>query len=403
MNKVMEIQKNLYFFKINKNINKINKVFIFEKKSKNDLLIYSVLMEAIGDRTKNYDQNEFKLKKADCYDLYFHGSLKEVKNQIVLTLEISFVNPSYLENKEVNKLFEFIMEIFSGIYFSEEILKLSINNYEKYLEQTKDNPKKFGKYKLDDMLNYDNEMHLKYNEALDFLKGNEIEQKVKEKLKQINTSHNFYYFVEGSDFILNFITDNIGLNTNSLEVFKEINDEVSNKKEEIVEIKNENQVAMFMTFQTKNIDIEDEYVLKVLNLIFGGNSASKLFKNVREKENICYGISSQDKIKYGLDVIIEVDKKNIDLAKRRIVEEFEEIRKGNIQEEIEVCKEKHISSIQAETNKGYFQKLLLDKRIIYKNEKYNVEEIVKKISNVQEKDIVELAKKLELTKVLELN
>ncbi len=403
MNKVKEIQKNLYFFKTNKNINKIDKVFIFDKKSKDDLLTYSVLIDSIGDRTKNYDQNEFKLKKADCYDLHFHGSLKELKNQIILTLEISFINPSYLEDKDVNMLFSFIKEIFSGIYFSEEILKLSINNYEKFLEQAKDNPKKFGKYKLDDMLNYDNKMHQSYNDALKFLNDNKIEQNVKEKLVQIKSSSNFYYFIEGSAATLEFMENNIGLNVKDLEVFEDTDYKINDKKEEIVEIKNENQVAMFMTFQTKNIEIEDEYILKVLNLIFGGNSASKLFKNVREKENICYGISSQDKIKYGLDVIIEVDKKNIDLAKKRIIEEFEEIKNGNIHEEIEICKEKYISSIQSETNKGYFQKILLDKRIIYKNEKYNVEEIIDKISNVKENDVIELAKKLELTKILELN
>ncbi|MFA7169647.1 MAG: pitrilysin family protein [Candidatus Paceibacterota bacterium] len=45
----------------------------------------------------------------------------------------------------------------------------------------------------------------------------------------------------------------------------------------------------FRAFETGN---EDEYVLDVLNVILGGNSSSRLYENVREKEGLAYYIYS---------------------------------------------------------------------------------------------------------------
>lgn len=70
------------------------------------------------------------------------------------------------------------------------------------------------------------------------------------------------------------------------------------------------------------------------NLIFGGDPTSKLFKNVREKENLAYSIgSSIYKYKSILMVDAGVDFENIDKTIDIINLELDEIKKGNFTEE----------------------------------------------------------------------
>ena len=56
----------------------------------------------------------------------------------------------------------------------------------------------------------------------------------------------------------------------------------------------------------KTSDFERRYVLNVLTYILGGGSDSKLFKEVREKNSLCYSITS-----IGLKLLILIVLKNL--------------------------------------------------------------------------------------------
>ncbi len=73
--------------------------------------------------------------------------------------------------------------------------------------------------------------------------------------------------------------------------------------------------------------------MKLFNALFGGTPSSKLFLNVREKLSLCYYCSSQFNPMKGILLVQSgVETKNIDRAKQEILNQLEEVQKGNFDE-----------------------------------------------------------------------
>ena len=94
------------------------------------------------------------------------------------------------------------------------------------------------------------------------------------------------------------------------------------------------QGKLAMGFKT-GVCISDEprlrYSMIVLNEIFGGSAASKLFMNVREKLSLCYYCSSFYNQYLGImSVSSGIDNKNRAATEKAILSELEDIRKGKI-------------------------------------------------------------------------
>ncbi len=78
----------------------------------------------------------------------------------------------------------------------------------------------------------------------------------------------------------------------------------------------------------------------LLNEIFGGSPASKLFLNVRERMSLCYYCSSSYSIYSGIMLVSSgIEVKNLEIAKNAIITEFEKLKSGEITEfELEAAK-----------------------------------------------------------------
>src|SRR5690606_26456026 len=72
-------------------------------------------------------------------------------------------------------------------------------------------------------------------------------------------------------------------------------------------------------------------VMQLLNGIFGGYAHSKLFVNIREKESMAYYVSSSYSSQFGLMFVLAgIDGKLEEKAVKLILEQLEEVKKGNI-------------------------------------------------------------------------
>lgn len=81
-------------------------------------------------------------------------------------------------------------------------------------------------------------------------------------------------------------------------------------------------------------DRDNYAAIKVMTDIFGSGVYSKLFTNVREKQSLCYYCSSRLDAGKGIILIQSgVEKENIDQAIKSIKHEFEDMQKGNFDEE----------------------------------------------------------------------
>lgn len=80
-------------------------------------------------------------------------------------------------------------------------------------------------------------------------------------------------------------------------------------------------------------DDDSYYAAILLNEIFGGSPASKLFLNVREGMSLCYYCSSSYNQYTGVITVSSgIENKNRDIAERAILEQLEDIRNGRISE-----------------------------------------------------------------------
>lgn len=78
----------------------------------------------------------------------------------------------------------------------------------------------------------------------------------------------------------------------------------------------------------------DPAVLSVFNCIFGSGVTSKLFRNVREKLQLCYYASSIPKIAKGILLVTSgIDFDKFETAKDEILFQLDEVRQGNFTDE----------------------------------------------------------------------
>ena len=91
------------------------------------------------------------------------------------------------------------------------------------------------------------------------------------------------------------------------------------------------QSKLFLAFKT---ELENRYPFFVMSNLFGGDVSSKLFSVVREKLSLCYYCYSHAGAgKRIMTVECGVEKENIEKATNAILEQLEEIRKGNFTDE----------------------------------------------------------------------
>ena len=78
----------------------------------------------------------------------------------------------------------------------------------------------------------------------------------------------------------------------------------------------------------------DNYVMKLLGVVIGGGTTSKLFRNVREKNSLCYFAGAMyDSFKKNIFMYCGIDPKNAKIAEDAVRAEFSDCVSGNISDE----------------------------------------------------------------------
>lgn len=168
---------------------------------------------------------------------------------------------------------------------------------------------------------------------------------------------------------------------------------------------NINQGKVTLGYRT-NIPYESElYESSILfSNILGGGPNSKLFKNVREKESLCYYIFSKiDKFKSIMLVSSGIEFQNFEKAKTLIQQEVESLKEGNFTEEdIDIAKKSIVTSIKSLTDTPNMLMDFLYSQILG-NSLNTIENIISKIEAVTKDSIIEAGKKFELDTIYFLN
>ena len=144
---------------------------------------------------------------------------------------------------------------------------------------------------------------------------------------------------------------------------------------------------------------ERNYALTLYNVILGGSGDSKLFKEVREKNSLCYVINSvPNKIDHLVLIRAGIDKENYSRALELIEKELQDMRKGIFSDEdIKIAKEYFCTALDEVLDSpnrildNYYMMELLGTD--------DLEEKRRKIMEVSKTDIIKVAKKIKMDTV----
>ncbi|WP_129596461.1 EF-P 5-aminopentanol modification-associated protein YfmF [Anaerophilus nitritogenes] len=159
-----------------------------------------------------------------------------------------------------------------------------------------------------------------------------------------------------------------------------------------------NQGKLSLGYRT-NIPFESElyHPLVVYSNILGGGPNSKLFRNVREKESLCYSIFSRvDKFKSLMLINAGIEFENYEKTLSLVKEQVSSMNQGEFsQEDIESAKKSIITSIRSMTDSPYMMSEFYYTQAISHNED-TIEEMIEKIKHVTKEDIIKVAQKIKL-------
>ncbi|MBN2261035.1 MAG: insulinase family protein [Clostridiales bacterium] len=134
--------------------------------------------------------------------------------------------------------------------------------------------------------------------------------------------------------------------------------------------------------------------------ILGGGGNSTLFRNIREKESLCYYIFSKiEKFKSVMLIASGIEIENYDRTLKLIVEEVDKLKRGEFTEDdINVAKEVLVSSVKSLTDyPNSFINYYYSRELT--GSEYNENRIIDEVMNVTKEEIMEAGNKFILDTV----
>ncbi len=270
---------------------------------KDEITKRSILPILLLETSKKYNTKRvLEIETEELYDLKYNGYSTLSGNYNVMTFEETFLNEKYTEKGYLEKSIEFLFEL---------IFNPNISN-NKFVEEPFELCKKIVKDNIDtvkERTNYYSNMRL--YEEMD--KESIISYRsigYSEDLDKITTSNLYKYYLSvlSNDLVDIFVIGDVDqekvrkiitklFNINSIKKQSKTHivkhKKFRNKVNIVKEKMDIEQSRLCIGFKIDNLtEFERKYVMGIYSYILGGGPDSKLFKEVREKNSLCYNINS---------------------------------------------------------------------------------------------------------------
>lgn len=345
---------------------------------------------------------DISLKTEQLFGTTFYSEIiKKGENQII-EFFVEFVK----DKVELEDVFIFLCEVVlnplvENDAFKKEYFEKAKQNVIDNIKAIANNKKEYAKFRCVEQMCKNEDFSICADGYIeDFDKYNINEKNLFEYYKNLITTSEIDFIFVGNvstQNIKNAITKNFKIKNRN---FEPIKIDFFEKKQHDTQIVNEqmniSQGKLCLGFRT-NISFNNDlfFALLVGNEILGGGPASKLFLNVREKQSLCYYVSSFVYIFKGI-ILVEAGinfldyQKTIDCIKNEIQnmvnKNFSMLEFENA---INSLKNKILSSLDYNTSimDHYLTQFLL-------NSNYSILEFFKKIENVKQDDICKVFKNI---------
>ena len=374
---------------------------------KEDITKRNILSDILLTSSRKYaTRRDLNIKSEELYAADIYTSNQRIGNYITTSFILQTLNDKYTEDGNFASSVEFLHEIIFNPdlidnKFKDEKLELVKSNAKIALESIKENSANYSIIRLKE--EYDNKSSVSYR-MTGYL----------DDLEKINTQNLYDYYEKmiENDYVDIFVIGNINIKELLLIIKKyfkfrkvkkrkksyELDYHLPRKKvKTIKEVTSNNQAKLAIALSISKLkDFDKKYSLLILNIILGGTADSKLFKEVREKNSLCYTIrSSYSRLDNLMIISAGIDNINYDKVLDLINKILDDIKKGKFNEsDISVAKEYYNSLTESIVesparliNESFSEKILgvdsLEKR------KENINKITKK-------DIIRVSKKLNI-------
>lgn len=321
-------------------------VINFKRKvKKEEITMRSILSKILLESSKNFPTSRLMATETEnLYNLMFNSLTYLSGNYSVISFETMFLNDEYIDDELFDKALDFVIDVITNPdvennKFKETKFSLVKKSLNEEIESIKDNPGRYG------MIRFYEEMAkgsvASYN-AIGYLDDLEKidETNLYEYYKSVLKSDLIDVFVispKDSDEIKNIFTSKLNLNTlkkKSDSHYVTYNSYRSRNKIIHEEADFEQSKLYIGCKFDKLSEFERKYVSIVYSYILGGGPASKLFTVVREKNSLCYSISSSYKaISNFLVISAGINASDFKKCLRLTKKEIKNMASGNFEDE----------------------------------------------------------------------
>ena len=386
--------------------------FTLEVKNKNIYSYYAVLASLMAKSSKNYTtQKAIEKYLNSLYGSIFDVNVEKIGDLYNLEFRVEFINKKFLPNNEElsEKILSFLEEIIYNPYdWTEENLEREKTFIIERINERKDDKLKYGIQKAEELICKDEPFGTYLygeSEVVEKISLDDIKKAYKDLVNSCVTiivSGN----MNGYDKLINNIENKFGKHITSEKNVEELvyNTKLNNNNEyeEVKEFQDTTQSVLALGLKINDVSIDDFYALNLYNAILGTTPSSKLFQNVREKESLAYTVRSRYyRFKDILVIYAGINKENYQKTLDVINEQLEDMKSGKITEiEFRSAKDSLLSDLlEWKDSKVAMEKMVYSNLIAFKDSNITIENMREKINNVTMKDVIDVAKKVELKKV----
>ncbi|MBQ9531718.1 MAG: insulinase family protein [Eubacterium sp.] len=381
-----------------------------ETAASNALLAY-----LISQTTKSCPElSDFNKKLAMLYGASINAFVSKLGENQCITIEASGLDDRFAIGDEVisEQLFDFLCKLVfdaklddNGDFFEEDILREKRLLIER-IESEENDKRVFALRRLESLM-FEKEPYSinKYGDKESIEKVSS--SSLKSSLDYLINSSKIQITVVG-DAEINGICETAkkyfgGLNRKYVAPVSSVFIDKANDVKTVTERMEVKQGKLVLGFRVNNqSEFEGNPEMRLFSDIFGGGPYSKLFNNVREKLSLCYYCSARyDRRKSSVIIQCGCEEENMDKAVEEILHQLEDIRKGNIDEELSAGKMALSDAINNVSDDSisllsWYANQICDKTIISPTQS------VKANQKVTKEDIVECAGLLSLDTIYKL-
>lgn len=404
--RIKTIAYNMHIINTNKFKTIKIKISFKRKITKEDITYRNMLVNLLMESTKKYPTARLiEIESENLYNVGFHSSTSSSGNYHIMNFECTFLNEKYTEIGMTQKSLEFFLNflfepnIEEG-KFNEKAFNISKNILKDDILSYDDSPERYSNQKLLEAMVPNNPTAYNsfgYLEVLESITPKSLYEYYESVLK--SDLIDIFIIGDVDNNIKELIKDNFNIKTLKKESSTHFleNKKLKSRFKIVKESKRLEQSKLLLGYKISPMTKREKmYVSYIYSYILGSGPDSMLFKNVREKNSLCYSVNASIYAISDLMIIKSgINAKDANKAIKIIKEQVKRMQKGNFDlEEIEKAKVTYLASLKGlEDNPNSILNIYTSKEYL----DYDlVDERIKQIKTVTKEEIIALAKKIHL-------